>query len=81
MLAPTAGRAIDIDPEIFRIDLHIDFLCLRKNSNSHCGGMDPALGLCFRDTLDAVDACFTFQTAIHFVSRNKKDHLLEASEP
>jgi hypothetical protein len=42
-LAARPGRAVDVDLEVVRVDLHLDLLGLREHRDRRRRGVDPSL--------------------------------------
>ena len=60
-LAARAGGAECIDPQVFRLDLDVDFVGFGENRDSCGGSVNTALRFRRGNALDAVHAAFVFQ--------------------
>ena len=62
-LAARAGRAVDVDLQVVRVDLDLDLLGLRHDGDGRRRGVDPSLRLGLGDALDAVRAALPLEDA------------------
>ena len=60
-LAARAGRAVDVDAQVVRVDRDVDVLGLGQHEHAGGGGVDPALRLGRRHPLHAVHAALVLQ--------------------
>ena len=75
-----AGRTIDINSQIFGIDLQIHFFGLRKNGHRTGAGLLFSGGVCHRDTLNAVNTAFIFQQGPGTGTGHHKDGFFESAQ-
>src|SRR5690606_1129424 len=78
----TAGtrRAVDVDPEVARIDLHVDFGRLGQDGDGCCRGVDAPAAFGHRYALHAVHAAFELELGEHAIARDVGDDFLEAAD-
>ncbi len=79
MLAAGAGRPVGVDFKVVRIDVDFDVVSFRQDGDGDRRGVDPAAGFGDRDTLDAVDAAFKFESAESTAAFDHEDDFLEAA--
>ena len=63
-LSARPRRAVHVDLEVVRVDLHVDLLGLGKYRHGGGRGVDPALRLRLRHALDAVGAALVLEDAV-----------------
>ena len=61
---PGPGRAVDVDLEVVRVDLHVDVLGLGQHGDGRRRGVDAALRLGLRHALHAVRAALVLEHAV-----------------
>ena len=62
---PGPGGAVDVDPQVVRVDLDLDLLGLGRDQHAGGGGVDAALRLGGRHPLHAVHAALVLQPGPH----------------
>src|SRR4029077_18801542 len=78
-LAAGAGRAVDVDLEVVRVDLYVDRLRLGHHGDRRGGGVDAALALGLGHALDAVSAALPLEDGVGAVALDRKGHVLVAA--
>jgi len=82
ILSASARGASRLPFEVRRVDLDINLVSLREDSNGGSRGVDAALSLGDRDALDAMDTRLVFKNTISPFGRGRdiEDDLLEATD-
>src|ERR671922_294486 len=78
-LAARAGRAVDVDLQVVRVDLHLDLLDLGHHGDRCRRGVDAALRLRLRDTLHAVRAALPLEDGVRPVTLDPEHDFLETA--
>ena len=78
-LTARAGRAVDVDLEVVRIDLHLDLLGLGHHRDRGRGRVDAALRLGGGHALDAVGPALPLEDRVGAVALDREGDLLEAA--
>src|SRR4029079_14906703 len=80
VLPAGAAGAEDVDPDVLRVDLHIDLFDLGQYRDGRGRRVDPPLGLGCRNPLDAVDATLELQTRVGAASADLEHDLFKAAD-
>ena len=79
-LAARPRRPIDVDPQIFVVDLDVDILRFRKNRDGRGRGMDSSAAFGYRNALDAVDSAFELELRENASPADRSDRFLVAAK-
>ena len=74
---PGPGRAVDVDLEVARVDVHVDLVGLGQHRDRRRRGVDPALGLGDRHPLDPVGTALVLEAAPGVVALHQEDDLVQ----
>ena len=80
VLPARAGRAVDVDPQILVVDLHLDFARLGQHGDRRRRGMDAPAAFGHRHALHEVHAALELQFGEHPGAVDLGDDLLEPAE-
>ena len=78
-LTAVATRAININPQVVRVDFDVGFFGFRQNRHGDGASMNPTLTLGRGHTLDAMNPRFELQSTIRCVTNNFKNNFFIAT--
>ena len=79
-LSAVSGCTEHIEFTVIHIQMEIDFLCFRHNSNCTGRGMDTSAGFCFRNSLHTMYTTFIFQSGISTCTCDHKCYFLKSAD-
>ena len=77
-LAARAGRAVDVDLEVVRVDVHVHLLGLGQHGDRGGRGVDAALRLGLRHALHAVRAALVLEDAVGALALDREGEVAVA---
>ena len=80
ILTAMARSAVHVDPQIARVDSHIDLLRLRQHRNRRRRCLTLAVAFRDRDALDAMNAAFIAQAAERALAADGENRFLHAAQ-